>query len=70
MPQQLPAQAAPGEDVTDLCFAQAVVSQGWAAASWCSPDFTPALVRQHKILSECLGGSCSESIEKGAIKLL
>lgn len=33
MPEQFPAQAVPGEDVTGLCFAQAVAGQGWAAAS-------------------------------------
>lgn len=54
MPEQLPAQAVPGEDVTGLLFAQAVAGQGWAAAPWYAPDFTPALVRQHKILSLCL----------------
>lgn len=55
MPEQFPAQAVPGEDITGLCFAQAVAGQGWAAASLVCSNFTPALVRQHKILSVCLG---------------
>lgn len=35
---------------------------------WYAPDFTPAMVRQHKILSMCLGEFLLR--EKGAIKLL